>query len=162
MPHKDPEARRAYHREYERKNRDKVREWRHTSYERNKESVLRRTTAHHLIPEVKATRKEQALERVRIKQAWANSYKAEHGCSICGERHPACLDFHHEDPLGKSQHGKPSTISTGVRKWSMGRLMAEVEKCAVVCANCHRKIHADMGWEWTHTVRGGVQVEAIQ
>jgi hypothetical protein len=59
------------------------------------------------------------------------------GCIRCGEVHPACLDFHHRNPEEKEGHiGE-------FRKFGMKRLLAEIAKCDVLCANCHRKFHHD-------------------
>lgn len=59
------------------------------------------------------------------------------GCISCGESHPACLDFHH-----KKRAGKEISIAVAAhRRWSLKRLMAEVAKCEILCANCHRKLH---------------------
>lgn len=58
-------------------------------------------------------------------------------CSLCPESEPCCLDLHHLDP-----NEKDANIADVTRYWSWERLMEEVEKCIVVCSNCHRKIHA--------------------
>jgi len=59
------------------------------------------------------------------------------GCIKCGEMDASCLDFHHRDPAEKEGHiGE-------FRKFGMKRLLAEIEKCDVLCANCHRKFHRD-------------------
>ena len=59
------------------------------------------------------------------------------GCKTCDEKDPACLDFHHRDPNTKEGHiGE-------FRKFGMKRLLAEIAKCDVLCANCHRKHHRD-------------------
>jgi hypothetical protein len=59
------------------------------------------------------------------------------GCIKCGETHPWCLDFHHREGTGKLGH-------IGVfRKFGTARLLAEIAKCDVLCANCHRKHHGD-------------------
>jgi len=144
------EERRAYHRKYEAEHPEKVKEWHRRSYARNKDKVIARTSAYQKLPENRARAQEREREKVARRHEWLDSYKAAHGCHVCGERHPDCLDFHHRDPEDKERHGKQSTISNGVRKWSMERLMAEIEKCDITCANCHRKLHAAMGWEWTH------------
>ena len=57
-------------------------------------------------------------------------------CNRCGEGHIACLEFHHLDPDAKEQ-----SIARACRRWSWEHLMAEVAKCEVLCANCHRKHH---------------------
>lgn len=56
------------------------------------------------------------------------------GCVICGEKEPCCLDFHHLKDK-KFEVSKAPNVSKG-------RLYAEVQKCIVLCANCHRKVHA--------------------
>jgi len=59
------------------------------------------------------------------------------GCKVCGETHPACLDFHHREPSEKEGHiGE-------FRRFGIKRLLAEIAKCDVLCANCHRKFHHD-------------------
>lgn len=72
------------------------------------------------------------------RRMWLNSIKAETGCYFCGETTPVCLDFHHIDPTEKS-----FTISL-VMKHSVEEIIEEMQKCAVICANCHRKVHAGL------------------
>ena len=58
--------------------------------------------------------------------------KLARGCVDCGyNTHPDALDFDHIDPAAKS-----FTISHA--SVSLERLMLEVAKCEVRCANCHR------------------------
>jgi hypothetical protein len=64
-------------------------------------------------------------------------YKQEHPCMDCGESDPVCLDFHHRDPSIKSFE-----IARGVKCRSLEAVQAEIAKCDVVCANCHRRRHA--------------------
>lgn len=67
---------------------------------------------------------------------WFNEYKSSCSCA-CGENDPICLDFHH-----KNVNNKVLEISNAVSNgWSLQKLQAEIAKCKVVCANCHRKIH---------------------
>ncbi|CCV12969.1 hypothetical protein MESS4_510136 [Mesorhizobium sp. STM 4661] len=54
----------------------------------------------------------------------------------CGEDHPGCLDFHHVTD------DKEVNVGDAVRLgWSIKRLMTEINKCVVMCSNCHRKHH---------------------
>jgi hypothetical protein len=63
-------------------------------------------------------------------------YKLAHPCVVCGETSPCCLDFHHIDP-----NTKEFEISQNLSiKWD--RILAEINKCMVLCSNCHRKFHA--------------------
>jgi hypothetical protein len=54
---------------------------------------------------------------------------------MCGEKHPAALDFHHTDPSTK----KASVGSLNMD--SIAAINAEIAKCIVLCSNCHRKLH---------------------
>jgi hypothetical protein len=73
------------------------------------------------------------------KAKWARFYarlsaiKLERGCTDCGyNAHPAALDFDHLP--GTTKLSTVSRLST--RNWE--RVAAEIAKCEVVCANCHR------------------------
>ena len=70
-------------------------------------------------------------------QQWLRNYKAEHGCLICKENHPAALDFHHRDPAMK----ETDMAYIVKRGWGKKRILAEIAKCDILCANCHRKAH---------------------
>lgn len=63
-------------------------------------------------------------------------WKSTLSCKACGEDDPCCLDFHHLDP-----NQKDINVSQMVRTYSWDNIMAEVDKCIVVCKNCHCKIH---------------------
>ena len=55
-------------------------------------------------------------------------------CKDCGGEYPAyVMDFDHRE-----LDEKLFSVSEGYRL-SMSRLMAEIAKCDVVCANCHRE-----------------------
>jgi hypothetical protein len=59
------------------------------------------------------------------------------GCIECGENHPACVEFHHRE-----DEDKLFEIGDAVRRGvSEARLFAEIAKCDMLCANCHRKRH---------------------
>jgi hypothetical protein len=55
-----------------------------------------------------------------------------HPCSDCGEKDPVVLEFDHlRDKEFEISHGLP------FRSWES--ILAEMAKCEVVCANCHRR-----------------------
>jgi predicted HNH restriction endonuclease len=58
-------------------------------------------------------------------------------CSICGyDKAKECLAFHHLDPSTKE-----FTLSRSFnRSWKS--LQKELDKCILVCLNCHGEIHA--------------------
>lgn len=70
----------------------------------------------------------------REKKIWVDSFKVK--CRDCSETHVACLDFHHRDPKQKKFN-----LSTGYARYEDETLYAEIMKCDVICANCHRKLH---------------------
>ena len=90
--------------------------------------------------------KDKVIERKRQRQReildWFRRYKSTLKCVDCGIKHPAVLCFHHRDPKNKD-----FTISDDIlRVTSIKRLRNEIEKCDVVCMNCHAKRH----WRETH------------
>ncbi|WP_198665672.1 homing endonuclease associated repeat-containing protein [Haloprofundus halophilus] len=90
---------------------------------------------HYRNREQNATR---TLRRRDYIRAWVFEYKAaSDGCSNCSEHHPACLDFHHLNPETKEK-SISKMITYGYGK---ARLREEIEKCELLCANCHRKLH---------------------
>jgi len=71
-------------------------------------------------------------------ESWLREYKRTILCSVCGENHPACLDFHHKNPQNKI-----NTISDLVnRGYSKETIFREINKCIVLCKNCHAKLHS--------------------
>lgn len=61
-------------------------------------------------------------------------------CFLCGyNKSVDALDLHHIDASTK-EFG----ISSGGLTRSWDRVRAEADKCVLVCANCHREIHAGM------------------
>jgi 5-methylcytosine-specific restriction endonuclease McrA len=81
---------------------------------------------------------ERTLRRRRRLREWVDDLQRQlGGCSYCDEKDPACLDFHHVAEDEKEMAiGKMITHGHGKEK-----LSEEIEKCAVLCANCHRKEH---------------------
>lgn len=81
----------------------------------------------------------ETIESQRVTQAYLKSFKTE--CSICGySKCKNALDFHHLD----SDEKEYTLSNLRGRKWSEHTKIlidSEVEKCIIVCANCHREIH---------------------
>jgi len=87
-------------------------------------------------------------ERVKLIDDILNSAKTE--CCACGyNKTPAALDFHHKDPSQKlfevcdvkSQLKWVGKTQEGV---TVEDLITEIEKCIVICSNCHREHHAGL------------------
>lgn len=57
-------------------------------------------------------------------------------CKRCGgSYHPAVFEFHHRNPLEKDRD--PSKMM----QLSWERITTELDKCELLCANCHRLEH---------------------
>lgn len=57
-------------------------------------------------------------------------------CKICNDKLlPKEMEFHHKDPLAKEVR-----IAEVIVKWSWDRIKKEVEKCDILCRNCHRLV----------------------
>jgi hypothetical protein len=82
--------------------------------------------------------KKKARNTKRKSRELLNEYKITLKCSRCPENDICCLDFHHLNPDEKEK-SIAAAVSSG---WSFKRLQLELNKCIVLCSNCHRKEHA--------------------
>ena len=101
-------------------NQDKMQKYRREWYARNRESSV-------------TTVKKYSADLGR----WFRDYKRTCFCTICGESRPACLTFHYRDPSEKLI--EVSILVTRHNKRE--RILAEIAKCDVMCANCHADLH---------------------
>ncbi len=86
----------------------------------------------------KTTNKKQKIrERVTRIRSEISDYKHERGCACCDETEPVALDFHHPNDDKEFNIGQQIGLSEA-------KIWEEIAKCVVVCANCHRKIHANI------------------
>ena len=61
-------------------------------------------------------------------------------CMICGySKYIGALDFHH---LDETQKEFGLSIRGLTRSWA--KILAEIDKCILICANCHREIHGGL------------------
>lgn len=73
-------------------------------------------------------------ERQRRLLEYIQGIKLSRGCADCGYReHPAALEFDH-----LPGHVKETRIATMAAGSTKAKIDAEIAKCEVVCANCHR------------------------
>lgn len=69
-------------------------------------------------------------------------YLEKNPCITCGEDDPIVLEFDHRDPAEKVD-----TISRLALSASLATITAEIAKCDVLCAHCHRRRTAkQFGW----------------
>ena len=68
---------------------------------------------------------------------WVTDYKKENKCCKCGVEDHRVLEFHHLDSknkefdIGFAIHGR----------CGMERIKREMEKCIIICSNCHKILH---------------------
>jgi hypothetical protein len=111
-------------------------------YQRNRETVLARQKGYRQRQGGALLAKKRLYysanrERILSYQAERRSLVAEvksQPCTDCHKRYPPhVMDFDHLPERGQ----KLFNIGQGMSV-SMPRLVAEIEKCEIVCANCHR------------------------
>lgn len=85
-------------------------------------------------------RKKSILNTVRARKQkillWFNEFKSQCRCIDCGNTDPRVLEFHH---TRDKRHHIASMVTQG---YSIKSIQAEIAKCNVLCANCHRLTHA--------------------
>jgi len=89
----------------------------------------------------KKLRRKQLNDRKRIIREWLREYKKTLKCNRCPEDHPATMHFHHKD-TSKKDLSIAQTVTWG---WGKERILKEISKCEVLCANCHAKEHYERG-----------------
>ena len=77
-----------------------------------------------------------SLKNRDTNRTWLTDYKKMHGCVMCKESKHWRLAFHHVDPKTKSFN-----ISKSYGNVSKVTLLEEINKCVLVCHNCHADIH---------------------
>ena len=79
--------------------------------------------------------------RTKLKQI-AIEYKGGE-CEYCGySKCPAALEFHHKDPSQKD-----FGIAYKGRTMSEEKMKVELDKCIMLCSNCHREEHVRLRLE---------------
>lgn len=81
-----------------------------------------------------------ALRKIRQQKRseFIRKYKVFCGCKFCQEKEYVALDFHH-------LYDKQFLISRMAHDCkTMKDIKKEIRKCVVLCANCHRKLHAGL------------------
>lgn len=111
MPLKDQKARSSYNSEYNKK-------W----YAKNKKKK-------------KEQAKKSRKRAIRRNRKYVEKDKLASPCT-CGETEPCCLSYHHYNG------NKEGNISDMVnRGYSLTRIQKEIDKCKIMCLNCHARLH---------------------
>ena len=93
-----------------------------------------RMASYYIKHEVNKTRQRLRLQAIKSRLIAALGWEAK--CMRCGySRSILSLDFHHRDHTEKLFTINGASISQDV--------LAEAKKCDLICANCHREIHAN-------------------
>jgi 5-methylcytosine-specific restriction endonuclease McrA len=71
-------------------------------------------------------------KRFRERVIFLLDYFKSHPCTDCGESDPVVLEFDH-------LRDKEFEIASGIHYRAWRKVLAEIEKCEVVCSNCHRR-----------------------
>jgi hypothetical protein len=112
-----------------RENPDKYRGYEKTRYWRDREKRTQRRK------EWYRANKAKAYELARKTLARVEAIKTATPCMDCGGTFPPeCFDFDHR-PGETKTHSVGYLVAT---RYSWPRIEAEIAKCDVVCANCHR------------------------
>jgi hypothetical protein len=85
------------------------------------------------------------LKTYQANRILIDTYLAEHPCVDCGETDPIVLEFDHVRGV-KSNSVSVLAFSLGV---AQKRLIEEIAKCEIRCANCHRRKTA-IQMKWGH------------
>lgn len=101
------------------KNKEKQKEYQRQLYQKNKEKYVQR-------------RNDARKDRRR----YVDNKKKKSQCKICGFKDYRALVYHHRDPSIKFA----SISNMGMRGFTYDKIEIEIEKCDLICANCH-KIH---------------------
>jgi len=91
------------------------------------------------------TRRRTAAVRREYKRRIGEHLRS-HPCSDCGESDIRVLDFDHDEGVLKVA-AVASLVAAG-GSWSA--IEAEIAKCSVRCANCHRRVTSDRAQDWRH------------
>lgn len=93
----------------------------------------------------KSIRKRNTNNRRAARKKILFEYLLSHPCMDCGETDPIVLEFDHISI-------KSFNISAGLMK-PLNIFQEEIEKCEVVCANCHKKRTAKRAGDWYKDVK---------
>lgn len=165
MPYKDPEKQKAYDKARYEKNKDREKERRKAWYEKNKDHKRACTKA--WSEKNKDIKKALNKARYEANRKYINKIKG-NPCSRCGGIFtPSAMEFHHIDPETKANKDNKSGSAINP-SWSRKKIDEEIAKCILVCANCHRTIHASVEevlefeiWQTTETQRDSSGIRRI-
>lgn len=108
--------------EWREQHKEELRKYRRDWYYRNREHAISKIN-----------------ERIDSLKTWMKEYKSTLKCEKCGFDDPRVLHFHHLDPKKKDME----LSKVAHNGWCKERILKEIEKCQVLCANCHSILHSN-------------------
>lgn len=87
--------------------------------------------------ECKECHKNYVKQKYEERKETVESLKVEYGCAKCGDKRGYVLDYHHTDPSVKEATIARITSNNN----HMDTIQQEIDKCVVLCSNCHREYH---------------------
>ena len=104
----------------------------------------RKNKEHYLKYKVEYIERVNERKKIKTKENRENllEYFKTNPCIRCGETNPVVLDFDHRDEKDK-KYG----ISNMITSYNWDTILSEIEKCDVLCANCHR-IKTSQQFDW--------------
>ena len=132
---KNRERRVARSRAFHAENKDRIHAKKRAYYVKNRDEIIAKAKAYIERPGVRDKRVRRMAKKHVERQLILWEIKKDSGCVVCGERDTLVLDFHHRSP--KDKVAKLPTMTS--RAWS--EVEKELEKCTVLCANCHAREH---------------------
>lgn len=97
---------------------------------RNKEKGTRRS-------ECKYCHSAYMKQKYQEKKNIIQELKSKCACAKCGDTRGYVLDYHHLNPKQKDNTVARLTSNNS----NLDKTFEEIEKCIVLCANCHREFH---------------------
>jgi len=87
---------------------------------------------------------------------WLKNYKYSHCCELCGyNEHPEILQFHHKKLIRRKGIRRHQSQGFTAGRSSIKWMQEEVEKCLLLCPNCHAWIHhKDNGFDFRGNNKG--------
>lgn len=112
-------------------------------YEKNKPAYLAKNA------------RRRAVERPKVR-AMIDQYLREHPCVDCGSKDITVLEFDHRD-----RSAKEFAVGELARVAEWPRVLREIEKCDVRCANCHR-LRTAKQFSWAKEAGIAVDPEVVR
>jgi 5-methylcytosine-specific restriction endonuclease McrA len=131
MPHKNPEAKRRYMRDRYQRKKEELK-----GYQREYRAANQAT-----ITESRRPYQRKVYLTQRVVRRLAFIHKAGGRCIDCGETDPSVLQFHHRDQATKEFELGRALNSGATLKFPLKVMLEELEKCDLLCANCHTRRH---------------------